>query len=206
MILLSEGCNLLFVVFFSIAEETTTRASATRDEGQRPSREWPTKLKIILDRHRPFLPKWKMAFVISCVFAVLLDPLFFYIPIVKNDMKCIGLDKRLEAIVISLRSATDLFYIVDITIQIYIEPKVPTYRVMGRSYLHTMILTKGMILVEDALAMAKLIWRVSSHILIDFLAVLPIPQVKSLSGVKKLLYQSLFLKHATQEKEAVDQI
>lgn len=204
MILLSEGCNLLFVVFFSIVEEPTTRGSFVRDKGQRPSREWPTKLKIILDRHQPFLPKWNMAFVTSCVFEILLDPIFFYIPIVKNDMTCIGLDKRLEAMVISLRSATDLFYIVDITIQIYIEPKVPAYRVMGRSYFHTMILTKGMILVEDALAMAKLIWPVSSHILIDFLAVLPIPKVKSLSRVNKSLYQSLFLKHATQEKEAVD--
>ncbi|PRQ23691.1 putative potassium channel, voltage-dependent, EAG [Rosa chinensis] len=48
---------------------------------------------------------------------------------------------------------------------------------MGRSYWHTMALTKGMILVEDALAMIKLIWQVWSHILVNFLAVLPIPQV-----------------------------
>ncbi|KAL6270116.1 hypothetical protein ACE6H2_027027 [Prunus campanulata] len=48
---------------------------------------------------------------------------------------------------------------------------------MGRSYLHTIVSTKGAILVEDALAMANRIWRISSHILIDFLAVLPIPQV-----------------------------
>ncbi|XP_034196903.1 cyclic nucleotide-gated ion channel 1-like isoform X1 [Prunus dulcis] len=76
----------------------------------------------------------------------------------------------------SLRSTMDLFYAVNIFIQIYIEPKVPTFRVMGRSYLHTIVLTKGTILVEDALAMANRIWRISSHILIDILSVLPIPQ------------------------------
>ncbi|ONH91195.1 hypothetical protein PRUPE_8G097800 [Prunus persica] len=70
----------------------------------------------------------------------------------------------------------DLFYVVNIVIQIYAELKVPTFRVMGRSYLRTIVLTKGTILVEDALAMANRIWRISSHILIDILSVLPIPQ------------------------------
>ncbi|KAI5314226.1 hypothetical protein L3X38_043402 [Prunus dulcis] len=94
----------------------------------------------------------------------------------KIDKKCIGLDKSLKGAVISLRSTMDLFYVVNIVVQIYIEPKVPTVRVMGRSYIHTIVLTKGTILVEDALAMANRIWRISSHILIDILAVLPIPQ------------------------------
>ena len=83
----------------------------------------------------------------------------------------------MKGAVISLRSTMDIFYVVNIVIQIYIEPKVPTVRVMGRSYIHTIVLTKGTILVEDALAMANRIWRISSHILIDILAVLPIPQV-----------------------------
>ncbi|XP_016650473.1 PREDICTED: cyclic nucleotide-gated ion channel 1-like, partial [Prunus mume] len=122
------------------------------------------------------LPKWKGPFFASCVFGVLIDPLFFYIPIVNKDTQCIGLDKSLKGAVISLRSTMDLFYVVNIVIQIYIEPKVPTFRVMGRSYLHTIVLTKGTILVEDALALANRIWRISSHILIDLLAVLPIPQ------------------------------
>ncbi|KAL6270114.1 hypothetical protein ACE6H2_027025 [Prunus campanulata] len=150
--------------------------SATVNEGHSSSREWPKIVKSIFYRGRPFLPKWKRAFLASCVFGVLIDPLFFYIPIINKDTKCIGLDKSLKGAVISLRSTTDLFYVVNIVIQIYIEPKVPTFRVMGRSYLHTIVLTKGTILVEDALAMANRIWRISSRILIDFLAVLPIPQ------------------------------
>ncbi|XP_021830089.1 cyclic nucleotide-gated ion channel 1-like [Prunus avium] len=136
----------------------------------------------LLKRPKPLprrkLPKIvKRAFLASCVFGVLIDPLFFYIPIVNKKTKCIGLDNSLKGAAISLRSTMDLFYVVNIVIQIFIEPKVPTFRVMGRSYLHTIVLTKGAILVEDALAMANRILRISSHILIDFLAVLPIPQV-----------------------------
>ncbi|XP_016650743.1 PREDICTED: cyclic nucleotide-gated ion channel 1-like [Prunus mume] len=81
------------------------------------------------------------------------------------DTKCIGLDNSLKGAVISLRSTTDLFYVVNIVIQIYDELKDQTFRAMGRSYLHTIVLP-----------MAKRIWRISSHILIDILAVLPIPQ------------------------------
>ncbi|KAI5314223.1 hypothetical protein L3X38_043399 [Prunus dulcis] len=150
--------------------------SETVDEGYRPRRGWPTIVESIFYRGRSFLPKWKRAFLASCVFGVLIDPLFFYIPIVNKDKKCIGLDNSLKGAVMSLRSTMDLFYVVNIFIQIYIEPKVPTFRVMGRSYLHTIVLTKGTILVEDALAMANRIWRISSHILIDILSVLPIPQ------------------------------
>ncbi|BBG97894.1 cyclic nucleotide gated channel 1 [Prunus dulcis] len=59
-------------------------------------------------------PKWRKIFVISCVFAVLLDPLFLYIPIIKEDMKCIQMDKRLSKTALALRSVTDLSYFVDI--------------------------------------------------------------------------------------------
>ncbi|BBG96698.1 cyclic nucleotide gated channel 1, partial [Prunus dulcis] len=40
--------------------------------------------------HNPlesFLQKWKKIFVVSCLFAVLLDPLFLYIPMMKDDIK-----------------------------------------------------------------------------------------------------------------------
>ncbi|CAB4320529.1 unnamed protein product [Prunus armeniaca] len=139
--------------------------SATVNEGHRSSREWPKIVGSIFNQVRSFLPQWKSAFLASCVLGALIDPLFFYIPIVNKDTKCIGLDNSLKGAVISLRSTTDLFYVVNIVIQIYIELKASTFRVMGRSYLHTIVLP-----------MANRIWRISSHILIDILAVLPIPQ------------------------------
>lgn len=103
-------------------------------------------------KEKPFLRVWKRIFAVSCVFAVLLDPLFLYIPIVNEDMKCLSLDNKLKKAAIFLRSITDILYILNIVIQFYIEPKAKTLRVMWKAY-----------------------WR--SHIPIDILAILPIPQV-----------------------------
>lgn len=92
----------------------------------------------------------------SCVLAVLLDPLFLYIPFLNNDMKCIGLDKNLKIAAVVLRSFTDLIYIVEIIFQIYKLKKCSINSVT-----------------------AKDIWE--SYILVDILAVLPIPQVREIN-------------------------
>lgn len=63
---------------------------------------------------------WKKIFVISCVFAVLLDPLFLYIPIINHDIKCLGMDMKMNNTAIALRSITDFSYLVDIILQVYI--------------------------------------------------------------------------------------
>lgn len=63
---------------------------------------------------------WKKIFVISCVFAVFLDPLFLYIPIINHDIKCLVMDKKLNNTAIALRSITDFSYLVDIILQLYI--------------------------------------------------------------------------------------
>ncbi|BBN69540.1 cyclic nucleotide gated channel 1, partial [Prunus dulcis] len=79
------------------------------------------------DQPKSFLQEWwSTIFVISCVLAVLLDPLFFYIPIVKEDRKCLKLDKRLKAISFALRLLTDLFYIADLMHRILARPKART--------------------------------------------------------------------------------
>ncbi|XP_040368303.1 cyclic nucleotide-gated ion channel 1 [Rosa chinensis] len=89
---------------------------------------------------------WKIIFVISCVLAVLMDPLFLYTPIMNHDLnheiKCLGIDKKLYNVATGLRSVTDLSYLVDIFAQVY------TYETISRLY-----------------------------ILIDILAVLPLPQI-----------------------------
>ncbi|KAI5346255.1 hypothetical protein L3X38_014134 [Prunus dulcis] len=92
-------------------------------------------------------PKWRKIFVISCVFAVLLDPLFLYIPIIKEDMKCIQMDKRLSKTALALRSVTDLNY-------------------SNFKFLWNFLFPPTIV---------QTIWR--SYILIDILAILPLPQV-----------------------------
>ncbi|KAF3955106.1 hypothetical protein CMV_019639 [Castanea mollissima] len=67
-------------------------------------------------------------FVLVCVFSVLLDPLFFYLPLINESKKCIGIDKTLWTTALALRSVTDFFYLLHICFQIrtcYKEGKPP---------------------------------------------------------------------------------
>ncbi|XAR52235.1 hypothetical protein NMG60_11020192 [Bertholletia excelsa] len=119
--------------------------------------------KKILDPQGPFLQKWNKIFVLSCVLAVSVDPLFFYIPVIDDDRKCLTLDKKLQITAIVLRSFTDLFYITHIIFQFRTGFIAPPSRVFGRG-----------VLVKDSWAIAKR--YLSSYFLIDVLAVLPLPQ------------------------------
>ncbi|BFG23528.1 hypothetical protein CerSpe_098020 [Prunus speciosa] len=155
---------------------TTKGKSAPKDKGNRSSRKWSTILKEIFDPQGRFYTIWIKIFIISCVFAVSLDPLFFYIPIVNEDMKCLILDKNLKAIALSFRSLTDRFYLVDIIFQILISlttPKLPGDSAVTKKHKEAPV--NGNKSVKDALAIANRICR--SYILVDILAVLPIPQV-----------------------------
>ncbi|XP_008357577.1 cyclic nucleotide-gated ion channel 1-like isoform X3 [Malus domestica] len=117
---------------------------------------------------------WKKIFVASCLCGVLVDPLFLYVPLIKDDVKCLILDQKLKIAAVILRSVTDLFYILDIIFRIYgsenysdfikqlLTPrKLPRSRLIRRSCVPTI---------------AKAIWG-SNDILIDILAILPLPQV-----------------------------
>lgn len=130
--------------------------SKADDEGSR---------KKILDPQGSFLQKWNKFFVLLCVVAVSLDPLFFYIPIINGDKMCLELDWKLELIACVLRSFTDIFYLIHIIFQFRTGFIAPYSRVFGRG-----------VLVENSWEIAKR--YLSSYFAIDILAVLPLPQVK----------------------------
>ncbi|XP_068664870.1 cyclic nucleotide-gated ion channel 1-like [Aristolochia californica] len=127
----------------------------------------------ILDPQGPFLQRWNKIFVLACVVAVSVDPLFFYIPVVDREKKCLDLDHNLEAAASVLRSFTDIFYLLHIIFQFRTGFIAPSSRVFGRG-----------VLVEDPIAIAKR--YLSSYFLIDILAVLPLPQVIILFVIPKL--------------------
>lgn len=120
--------------------------------------------KKILDPQGSFLQKWNKIFVLACVIAVSLDPLFYYIPVIDNDNKCLYLDQKLEDIACVLRSFTDIFYLIHIIFQFHTGFIAPSSRVFGRG-----------VLVKDSWKIAKR--YLSSYFLVDILAVLPLPQV-----------------------------
>lgn len=121
--------------------------------------------KKILDPQGPFLQRWNKIFVLSCFIAVSLDPLFFYVPVINDEKKCLDLDRKMEITASVLRSFTDIFYILHIIFQFRTGFIAPSSRVFGRG-----------VLIEDSWAIAKR--YLSSYFLIDILAVLPLPQVK----------------------------
>ena len=149
------------------------------------SEEWPT-LKEIVDLEGPFVRKWNIIFIVSCVLSVLLDPLFLYIPIVDEDMKCLRMDKNLKIAALVLRSLTDLCYILSIVFQVY---RYNNCTDLGSESCSSISFLRNM-LVNIAKIMSH------SYIIIDILAVLPLPQVKSiLSGVNYILVSLSQYKH-----------
>ncbi|TMW85440.1 hypothetical protein EJD97_023156 [Solanum chilense] len=121
--------------------------------------------KKVLDPHEgQFLQKWNKVCILVCVFAVSLDPLFFYIPVIDNKNKCLHFDKTLKITACVLRSITDLFYIFHIILKFRTGFITPSSRVFGRGEL-----------IEDSSAIAKR--YLSSYFIIDVVAVLPLPQI-----------------------------
>ncbi|TXG63021.1 hypothetical protein EZV62_010015 [Acer yangbiense] len=120
--------------------------------------------KEILDPQGTFLQWWNKIFILSCVIAVSIDPLFFYIPIVDATNKCLDLDKNLQTTACVLRTFIDMFYILHIILQFRTGFIAPSSRVFGRGEL-----------VDDPWIIAKR--YLSSYFIVDILAILPLPQV-----------------------------
>lgn len=141
----------------------------------------PKSKKKVLDPQGPFLQRWNKIFVISCIVAVSVDPLFFYIPVIDGDNNCLYLHKKLEIAASVLRFFTDIFYLVHIVFQFRTGFIAPSSRVFGRG-----------VLVKDLSAIAKR--YLSSYFLIDILAVFPLPQVSNSFYVLSMnIYYALLL-------------
>lgn len=120
--------------------------------------------KKILDPQKPFLQQWNKIFVLSCVIAVAVDPLFFYIPVIDGKHQCLTMDRQLMIVACVLRSFIDLFYILHMIFEFRTGFLPPSLPVFGSGEL-----------IEDPVAIAKR--YLSSNFLIDILSILPLPQV-----------------------------
>lgn len=159
----------------SNSEATVEISSMKNEDGS--SRKLSPPKEESHDPQESFLQKWKKIFLASCLFALLLDPLFLYVPMLKDDVKCLQSDRNLKIAALLLRSFTDLFYIFDIIFQIYrsdyFAGLMNEYR--RRQYFNY---SKIKFCCEHVVpTIAKTIWG-SYHILIDILAILPLPQVR----------------------------
>jgi len=130
--------------------------------------------KKIFDPQDKTLLLWNRMFVISCILAVSVDPLFFYLPIVDNSKNCIGIDSKLAVTTTTLRTIIDVFYLTRMALQFRTAYIAPSSRVFGR----------GELVIDPAKIAERYLTR---YFIVDFLAVLPLPQV-----VNKTLQSFLF--------------
>lgn len=120
--------------------------------------------KKIFDPQDKLLLFLNKLFVISCILAVSVDPLFFYVPVINKTSNCLGIDRKLAIIVTTLRTIIDVFYLIHMALQFRTAYIAPSSRVFGRGEL-----------VIDPAQIAKRYLR--RYFIIDLISVLPLPQV-----------------------------
>ncbi|KAB5553457.1 hypothetical protein DKX38_010768 [Salix brachista] len=121
----------------------------------------------ILDPASDVILKWNRIFLFSCLTALFVDPLFFYLPSVTNKEKssCMDTDLNLGITVTCFRTFADVFSVVHILIKFRTAYVSPSSRVFGRGEL-----------VIDPKLIARRYLR--SDFFIDLVAALPLPQVE----------------------------
>lgn len=120
--------------------------------------------KKIFDPQDKFLLRMNRLFVISCILAVSVDPLFFYLPVIDSDSNCIGIDRKLAITSTTVRTLIDAFYLIRMALQFRTAYIAPSSRVFGR----------GELVIDPSQIAQRYLTR---YFIIDFLAVLPLPQV-----------------------------
>ncbi|KAL6953333.1 putative cyclic nucleotide-gated ion channel 8 [Sarracenia purpurea var. burkii] len=129
---------------------------------------FPEDLKVsekkIFDPQDKSLLFWNRLLVISCILAVSVDPLFFYLPVFNLDESCLGIDRNLAYTITTLRTIIDAFYLVRMALQFRTAYIAPSSRVFGR----------GELVIDPAEIATRYLHR---YFIVDLLSVLPLPQV-----------------------------
>ncbi|KAJ9167607.1 hypothetical protein P3X46_019224 [Hevea brasiliensis] len=122
--------------------------------------------KQILDPGSDVFLQWNRVFLFSCLVALFVDPLFFYLPSVTNNSftSCMDTDLNLGITVTCFRTFADIFYVLHIVVKFRTAYVAPSSRVFGRGEL-----------VMDPKKIARRYLK--SDFFIDLIATLPLPQI-----------------------------
>lgn len=133
---------------------------------------FPEDLKVsekkIFDPQDKILLSCNKLFVASCILSVFVDPFFFYLPVINGESKCLGIDRKLAITAATLRTIIDVFYLAHMALQLRTAYIAPSSRVFGR----------GELVIDPAQIAKRYLQR---WFIIDFLSVLPAPQVGYIS-------------------------
>ncbi|KAI5083177.1 hypothetical protein GOP47_0002920 [Adiantum capillus-veneris] len=116
----------------------------------------------VMNPHTKRVQQWNKFFLLSCLLAVFVDPLFFFILSVNRDFRCIYFNFAFAKAITVLRSATDLVYFCHMLLQChlaYIEPSS-----VGSGVLND----KPKDIIKHYL---------TGWFILDFVVVLPLPQI-----------------------------
>ncbi|KAJ8750851.1 hypothetical protein K2173_016032 [Erythroxylum novogranatense] len=129
---------------------------------------FPEDLKVsekkIFDPQDKFLQFCNKLFVISCILAVSVDPLFYYLPVFDDSANCLGIDRKLATIATTLRTIVDAFYLIRMALQFRTAYIAPSSRVFGR----------GELVIDPAQIARRYLQQ---YFIVDFLSVIPLPQI-----------------------------
>lgn len=122
--------------------------------------------KRILDPGSEIVLQWNRVFMVSCLLALFVDPLYFYLPSIggTKETRCVKTELNLRIVVTCLRTVADFFYLLHMIIKFRTAYVAPSSRVFGRGEL-----------VMDPKKIARR--YISSDFFIDLIATLPLPQI-----------------------------
>ncbi|KAM5554001.1 cyclic nucleotide-gated ion channel 17-like [Rosa sericea] len=122
--------------------------------------------KRILDPGSEIVLQWNRVFIVSCLVALFVDPLYFYLPMAEGSENsfCMKTDLNLRIIVTFFRTIADFFYFLHMIIKFRTAYVAPSSRVFGRGEL-----------VMDPKKIAQR--YITSDFSIDLIATLPLPQI-----------------------------
>ncbi|KAA8541999.1 hypothetical protein F0562_023151 [Nyssa sinensis] len=129
---------------------------------------FPEDLKVsdqkIYDPQDKSLLFWNKLLLISCILAVSVDPLFFYLPVFDYESTCLGIDTSLAYTTTTVRTIIDVFYLIRMALQFRTAYIAPSSRVFGR----------GELVIDPAEIAKRYLHR---YFIVDLLSVLPLPQI-----------------------------
>uniref|UniRef100_UPI003F7783BC Protein CNGC15b n=1 Tax=Medicago truncatula TaxID=3880 RepID=UPI003F7783BC len=133
------------------------------------SRVFSEDYKRVKRRRRIFDPRgqtihqWNKIFLVACLISLFVDPLFFYLPIVQDEV-CIDIGIAVEVFLIIIRSIADVFYVIHIFMRFHTAYVAPSSRVFGR----------GELVIDSSKIASRYLHK---GFFLDFIAALPLPQV-----------------------------
>ncbi|CAM6067411.1 unnamed protein product [Sphagnum tenellum] len=124
---------------------------------------------VFMDPRSKLSQQWYKVFVISCLVAIFVDPLFYYLPVVDGYQSagggtCIKISRKLAMSLTVLRSITDTFSLIHVALQFRTAFLADANRMFGG---------RQLVVDPDQIAIRYL----KKDFWLDLAALLPLPQV-----------------------------